>query len=62
MSASHRKTDLHLRQRRREKRAKLLARIAAGPASVRPALEARILRTFSAFHVPQKEKATAVVA
>jgi hypothetical protein len=55
MSASHHPTDVHLRQHRAKKRAKLKARIAAGPASVRPALEARVLRTYSPFH-STKEK------
>ena len=50
MSASHRPTDIHLRQHRVKKRKKLLARIAAGPATARAALEARVLRTFSLFH------------
>jgi hypothetical protein len=50
MSASHRPTDIHLRQYRKKKRAKLLARIAAAPAAGRAALEARVQRTYSAFH------------
>lgn len=49
MSASHRPTDIHLRQHRVKKRKKLLARIAAKPA-VRAALEAKVLRTYSLFH------------
>jgi hypothetical protein len=56
MSASHRRTDIHRRQQRLKKRKKLLARIAAAPAAGRAPLEARVLRTFSAFHVPAKEK------
>ncbi len=51
MSASHTSTDLHLRRHRAKKRAKLLARIAATPAVGRAALEARVLRTYSPFHV-----------
>jgi hypothetical protein len=51
MSASHRPTDIHLRQHRVKKRNKLLARIAAGPAAAaRAALEARVKRTYSLFH------------
>ena len=56
MSASHRRTDIHLRQHRSKKRAKLLGRIAAAPAAGRAALEARVQRTYSAFHVPITEK------
>jgi hypothetical protein len=56
MSASHHPTDLHLRQHRAKKRAKLRARIAAAPATGRAALEARVLRTFSVFHVEAKAK------
>ena len=50
MSASHRRTDIHLRQHRTKKRDKLRARIAAAPAAGRAALEARVQRTYSAFH------------
>jgi len=50
MSASHRPTDIHLRQHRAKKRNKLLARIAAAPSTGRAALEARVLRTYSPFH------------
>ena len=56
MSASHRPTDLHRRQLRLKKRNKLRARSAAGPASARAALEARILKTYSAFDIPQQAK------
>jgi hypothetical protein len=56
MSASHHPTDIHLRQHRLEKRNKLRARIAAAPAVGRPALEARLQRTYSAFHVKAEEK------
>ena len=56
MSASHRRTDIHLRQHRTKKRAKLLARIAAAPATGVDKLEARVLRTYSAFHSMVKEK------
>jgi len=55
MSASHRRTDIHLDQHRTKKRNKLRARIAAAPATGRAALEARVLRTYSAFH-SMKEK------
>jgi hypothetical protein len=50
MSASHHPTDIHLRQHRSKKRDKLRARIAAAPAAGRAVLEAKVLRTFSAFH------------
>ncbi len=56
MSASHHPTDTHLRQHRVKKRKKLRARIAAAPATGRAALEARVQRTYSAFHSVQKEK------
>jgi hypothetical protein len=50
MSASHRPTDIHLRQHRLKKRNKLRGRIAAASSSGRPALEARLKRTYSPFH------------
>jgi hypothetical protein len=56
MSASHRPTDIHLRQHRTKKRAKLRARIAAAPATGRAALEARVQQTYSPFHSMVKEK------
>ena len=56
MSASHHPTDIHLRQHRSKKRDKLRARLAAAPAIGRAALEARIERTFSVFHVKAEEK------
>jgi hypothetical protein len=56
VSASHRPTDIHLRQHRAKKRNKLRARIAAAPATGRAALEAKVARTYSAFHSPMKEK------
>ena len=56
MSASHRRTDIHLRQHRTKKRNKLRARIAAAPATGRVALEARVQRTYSAFHSMIKEQ------
>jgi hypothetical protein len=55
MSASHRPTDIHLRQHRTKKRNKLRARIAAAPATGTAALEARVQRTYSAFHSTNKE-------
>ena len=61
MSASHRPTDIHLRQHRAKKRNKLLARIAAAPSTGRAALEARVLRTYSPFHSLTREKGPAVV-
>jgi len=56
MGASHRPTDIHLRQHRAKKRAKLRARIAAAPAAGRAALEARVQRTYSPFHPTPGEK------
>lgn len=56
MSASHTPTDLHLRRHRSKKRDKLRARIAAAPAAKRAVLEAKVLRTYSAFHVEPKPK------
>ena len=52
MSAHHHPTDIHLRRQRKEKRKKLLARIAEAPATGRAALEARVQRTYSPFHRP----------
>lgn len=62
MSASHTPTDLHLRQHRAKKRNKLRARIAAAPAVGRAALEAKVQRTYSLFHIPAKEKLPTPVA
>ena len=56
MSASHHPTDVHLRQHRSKKRNKLRARIAAAPATGRAALEAKLQRTYSAFHTKAEEK------
>jgi len=56
MSASHHPTDIHLRQHRAKKRGKLRARIAATPATGRAALEAKVQRTYSRFHMMVKEK------
>ena len=61
MSASHRPTDIHLRQHRAKKRAKLRARIAAAPATGLAALEARLQRTYSPFHSMVNEKLPPVV-
>ena len=57
MSASHRPTDIHLRQQRRKKRNNLLARIAAGPASGRAVLEAKVQRTYSPFRNVEAKRA-----
>ncbi len=56
MSASLHRTATHLRQHRAKKRDKLRARIAAAPASGRAALEAKVQRTYSAFHIGMKDK------
>ena len=60
MSASHHPTDVHLRQHRVKKRNKLRARLAAAPAVARPALEAKLQRTYSVFHVKAEEKSPPV--
>jgi hypothetical protein len=59
MSASHRPTDIHRRQQRKKKRNKLRARIAAAPAHGRAVLEAKVQKTYSAFHFPQRAKSPA---
>jgi len=56
MSASHHPTDIHLRQHRSKKRDKLLARIAAAPASGKAALEAKVQKTYSPFHSAMRVK------
>lgn len=57
MSASHHPTDVHLRQHRRKKRAKLRALIAAKPKTGLAAIEAKVQRTYSLFHVAAAAKA-----
>ncbi len=54
MSASRRPTALHLRRHRAKKRDKLRARIAAAPVVKRAALEAKLVHTYSAFHIPAR--------
>ena len=61
MSANHRRTEIHLRQHREKKRNKLRARIAAAPGTGRAALEARVLRTYSAFHSTTPKQPPAAV-
>jgi hypothetical protein len=61
MSQSHRRTDIHRRQQRLKKRNKLRARIAAAPAAGRAVLEARVLRTYSAFHSTREKLPPAAV-
>jgi len=56
MSASHRRTDIHLRQHRVKKRNKLRARIAAAHGTGQAALEAKVNRTYSPFHAMAKVK------
>jgi hypothetical protein len=56
MSASLHHSATHLRQHRAKKREKLRARIAAAPASGRAALEAKVQRTYSPFHIGMKGK------
>lgn len=57
MTASRQPNVTHLRQHRLEKRNKLRARIAAAPPANRAALEARLKRTYSPFHIVKDEKA-----
>jgi len=61
MSASHRPTDIHLRQHRLRKRNKLRARIAAAAPTGRAALEAKVQRTYSPFHSSTTAKRPAAV-
>ena len=61
MSASRIANHLHLSRHRAKKRAKLKARIAAAPVVERAALEARVLRTYSPFHVVAAPKPTEAV-
>ena len=61
MSASHRPTDIHLRQHRLKKRDKLRARIAAAPAAGRAALETKLQRTYSPSHSMKETLPPAVV-
>ena len=56
MSASHRPTDIHRRQHRRNKRDKLRALIAAAPKTGLAAIEAKLQRTYSLFHERTEEK------
>jgi len=62
MSASHRPTDIHLRQQRRKKRNNLRARIAAAPAAGRAVLEAKVQRTYSPFRNVEAKPAHVPVA
>lgn len=57
MSASHRRTDIHRRQQRLKKRSKLRGRIAAASVANRAVLEAKVLKTYSAFHLLPTQKA-----
>jgi hypothetical protein len=50
------RTDIHLRRHRAKKRDKLRARIAAAPPTERPALEAKVQRTYAPSHSMMKEK------
>lgn len=59
MSASRHPNVTHLRQHRAKKRHKLQAQLAAAPMSARAALEAKVQRTYSAFHVGVQQKAPA---
>jgi hypothetical protein len=62
MSASQHPTATHMRQHRIWKRKKLRAQIAAAPATGRAALEAKVARTYSPFHMAMKEKLPPAVA
>ena len=46
MSGSLRPTEIHRRRRRKEKRGKLRARLAAAPAAERGIIEAKLQRTY----------------
>ncbi len=56
MSASLHPTDIHLRQHRKKKRDKLRARLAATPAVGHAAIEAKLQRTYSVFHMRTEQK------
>jgi hypothetical protein len=60
MSASHHPTDIRLRQHRKKKRDKLRAQLAAAPTVGRAAIEAKLQRTYSLFHVRTEEKPPSV--
>jgi hypothetical protein len=56
MTATHKPTDQHLRQHRREKRHKLRALIAAGAKTGLAGIQAKLQKTYSAFHVRTETK------
>lgn len=47
MSGSLRPAEVHRRRQRKEKRRKLRAKLAAAPAAERPAIEAKLQRTYT---------------
>ena len=49
MSGSLHPTDIHRRRHRKKKRDKLRAKLAAAPAVGRPAIEAKLQRTYALF-------------
>ncbi len=53
MSASLHPTEVHRRRHRKEKRNKLRARLAAAPAAGRPAIEAKLQKTYALGFGPQ---------
>src|SRR3989442_11523863 len=59
MSASLHPTEVHRRRHRKEKRNKLRAQLAAAPVVGRPAIEAKLLKTYALGCGPQASKSTA---
>jgi hypothetical protein len=53
MSGSLHPTEIHRRRHRKEKRNKLRAQLAAAPAHGRPAIEAKLLKTYPLGSGPQ---------
>jgi hypothetical protein len=59
MSGSLHPTEIHHRRHRREKRNKLRAQLAAAPAVGRPAIEAKLQKTYALGYGPQSSKVSA---
>lgn len=56
MSASLRPSEVHRRRQRKEKRSKLRAKLGSAPAAERPAIEAKLQRTYTLFTAPKPTK------
>jgi hypothetical protein len=56
MSASLRPAEIGRRRQRTEKRRKLRAKLAAAPATERPAIEAKLQRTYTLLSAPKPTK------